>query len=142
MLLDGNAAVVANACAALLEISRFANKKYLKFKNNQNLNKLLTALNDCNEWGQVYVLEGISMYDAANSKEAEMVIERVLPRLAHSNPAVILSSVRVILKNMDYIDNTELLKGIVKKLAAPLVTLLNQEPEIKYVALRNINFVL
>ena len=71
-----------------------------------------------------------------------MVIERVLPRLAHSNPAVILSAVRVILKNMDFIDNTELLKGIVKKLAAPLVTLLNQEPEIKYVALRNINFIL
>ena len=33
-LMDGNASVVANSCAALLEISRFANKRYLKFKNN------------------------------------------------------------------------------------------------------------
>ncbi len=133
---------MANSCAALLEISRFANKRYLKFKNNQNLSKLLTALNDCNEWGQIYILEGISTYDPSSSKDAEQIIERVLPRLVHSNPAVILSAVRCLLKNMEFIDNTEMLKGIVKKLAAPLVTLLNQEPEIKYVALRNINFVL
>jgi len=31
MLLDGNAFVVANACAALIEISRAANKNYLPF---------------------------------------------------------------------------------------------------------------
>lgn len=142
MLQDGNAVVVANAVCALCEISRTSNKNYLRIKNSANLNKLLAALNDCNEWGQIYILEGISTYDTADSKECESIIERVLPRLAHNNAAVILSAVKAILKNLDYISNTELMKGVVKKLAAPLITLLSCEPEIQYVALRNISFIL
>jgi hypothetical protein len=51
MLLDGNAVVVANACAALLEISKASGKNYLRLKSNTNLNKLLTAVNDSSEWG-------------------------------------------------------------------------------------------
>lgn len=94
------------------------------------MNKLLAALNDCNEWGQIYILEAIATYDTAESKECESIIERVLPRLAHNNPAVILSSVKVILKYLDYISNSELMKGVVKKLAAPLITLLSCEAEI------------
>jgi vesicle coat complex subunit len=65
-----------------------------------------------------------------------------LPRLAHNNPAVILASIKVILKFMDNISNVDLMKGVVKKLAAPLITLLSCEPEIQFVALRNINFIL
>lgn len=130
MLLDGNAIVVANACAALLEISKTSGKNYLRLKNSTNLNKLLAAVNDCNEWGQIYILEAISTYDTNDSKESESIIERVLPRLAHNNPAVILSSIKVILKFIDYISNAELMKGVVKKLAAPLITLLSCEPEI------------
>jgi len=63
MLLDGNAVVVSNAVAALLEISRASDKNYIRLKNNNNLNKLLAALNDSNEWGKIYILEGISTYD-------------------------------------------------------------------------------
>jgi len=51
MLLDGNAIVVANACCALLEISGASKKNYLRFKNNTNLNRMLAAVNDSNEWG-------------------------------------------------------------------------------------------
>jgi len=43
---------------------------------------------------------------------------------------------------MDNIASADIMKGVVKKLAAPLVTLLSCEPEIEYVALRNINFIL
>lgn len=142
MLLDGNAIVVSNSCAALLEISRASNKNYIRLKNSSNLNKILSAVNDSNEWGQIYILEAICSYDTSDSKESESIIERVLPRLAHNNPAVILSSIKVILKFMDNISNVELMKGVVKKLAAPLITLLSCEPEIQYVALRNINFIL
>jgi len=142
MLLDGNAIVVANACCALLEISGASKKNYLRFKNNTNLNRMLAAVNDSNEWGQIYILEAISTYETSDSKECENIIERVLPRLAHNNPAVILSAVKVVLKFLDYISNAELMKGVVKKLSAPLVTLLSCEAEIQYVALRNINFIL
>lgn len=51
MLLDGNAIVVANACASLLEISRSSNKNYLRLKSSTNLSKLLVAVGDAFEWG-------------------------------------------------------------------------------------------
>ena len=36
---------------------------------------------------------------------------------------------------------SSVVQGVVKKLAPPLVTLLSAEPEIQYVALRNINLI-
>jgi vesicle coat complex subunit len=51
MLLDGNPIVVANACAALLEISKASGKNYIRLKNNNILNKLLAAVNETYEWG-------------------------------------------------------------------------------------------
>lgn len=74
--------------------------------------------------------------------QAENIIERVLPRLAHNNPAVILSAVKVVLKSIDVLPSGANKKSVVSKLAAPLVSLLNCEAELQYVALRNINFVL
>ena len=55
-----------------------------------------------------------------------------------------MSAVKVILKYMDEIStdpNHELIRGMTKKLAPPLITLLNTEPETQYVALRNINLI-
>jgi AP-1 complex subunit beta-1 len=101
MLLDGNASVVANACASLLEMSRASGKNYLKIKSGSsgNLNKILAALNDANEWGKIYIMEGISnSYDTNDSRESEHIIERVVPMLTHNNPAVILSAVKAVLK--------------------------------------------
>ena len=87
-------------------------------------------------------MEAVALYDVEESKEAENIIERIMPRLSHNNPAVILAAVKVILKCTDLLEDKELKKTVVKKLAAPLVTLLSCEPEIQYIALRNINFVL
>lgn len=70
------------------------------------------------------------------------IAERVLPRLQHANSAVVLSAIKVILRCMDLIDNQETQKQFSKKLGAPLVTLLNAEPEIQYVALRNIDLII
>ena len=142
MLLDGNAIVVANACASLLEISKASGKNYIRLKQGNNLNKILAALVDSNEWGKVYILETIASYDTSDSKESENIIERVMPQVTHNNPAVVLSAVKVMLKFMENITNQDLMKGVLKKLGNPLVTLLSSEPEIQYVALRNINFIL
>lgn len=131
MLYDGNAVVVANAVASLLEISRGSGKNYLRLKTDQGLNKLLVALNDANEWGKIYILEGISSsYETEDSKESENIIERVLPMLTHNNAAVILAAVKAVLKFMNNVSTQDLLKGIIKKLSAPLITLLSTEAEI------------
>jgi len=130
LLLDGNAIVVANACASILEISKTANKNYFPFKKGQYLNKVLAAVADSNEWGQVYILEAISLYEVTDPTQAENIIERVLPRLAHNNPAVILSAVKVILKAVDVLGDSAEKVATITKLAAPLVTLLSCEAEL------------
>ena len=65
-----------------------------------------------------------------------------MPRLAHSNPAVLLSSIKVLLKNIDYIKEDTQRNQVIKKLSAPLISLFACEPELQYVALRNISLIL
>ncbi|KAL1300274.1 hypothetical protein AAHE18_18G166700 [Arachis hypogaea] len=47
----------------------------------------------------------------------------------------------VILQQMELITSTDVVRNLCKKMAPPLVTLLYAEPEIQYVALRNINLM-
>jgi len=55
---------------------------------------------------------------------------------------VCVCTVQVIMKLMEMMDqSSDFVSMLVKKLAPPLVTLLSAEPEIQYVALRNINLV-
>jgi len=70
-LQDGNAIVVANACAALLEISNSTGKNYFKFNKSANLTKVLSAVNEANEWGQIFILEALSTYDPKDAEEAD-----------------------------------------------------------------------
>jgi AP-1 complex subunit beta-1 len=141
LISDANPTVVANAVAALSEIGEVSGKDVLDVTAGV-LQKLLTALNECTEWGQVFILDSLSKYEPADSKEAEGIIERVAPRLQHANSAVVISAVKVILKYMDEVeDNPEVIRSMIRKLAPPLVTLLNSEPEIQFVALRNINLI-
>lgn len=46
--------VVANAVAALAEIAEVCGKDVLRI-TRESIKKLLRALNECTEWGQVWV---------------------------------------------------------------------------------------
>lgn len=143
LLSDSNPMVVANAVAALSEINEAASsgKSLVEF-NMQTINKLLTALNECNEWGQVFILDALANYTPADDREAQSICERVTPRLAHANAAVVLSAVKVLMKFLELIpQDSDFVGTLTKKLAPPLVTLLSSEPEVQYVALRNINLI-
>lgn len=50
-------------------------------------------------------------------------------------------SLQMILQQMELITSTDVVRNLCKKMAPPLVTLLSAEPEIQYVALRNINLI-
>lgn len=139
LLTDSNPMVVANAVAALSEIEQTSKDPVFEI-NRDNLRKLLAALNDCTEWGQVFILQALSDYEPADSREAESIAERVAPRLAHANSAVVLSTIRVLIKLLDFIKSDHV-GALCKKMAPPLVTLLSKQPEIQYVALRNINLI-
>ncbi|KAJ9146615.1 hypothetical protein P3X46_028855 [Hevea brasiliensis] len=140
LISDNNPMVVANAVAALAEIQENSSRPIFEITSH-TLSKLLTALNECTEWGQVFILDALSRYKAADAREAENIVERVTPRLQHANCAVVLSAVKMILQQMELITSTDVVRNLCKKMAPPLVTLLSAEPEIQYVALRNINLI-
>uniref|UniRef100_A0A8C2PLK8 AP complex subunit beta n=1 Tax=Capra hircus TaxID=9925 RepID=A0A8C2PLK8_CAPHI len=110
--------------------------------NPQSINKLLTALNECTEWGQIFILDCLANYTPKDDREAQSICERVTPRLSHANSAVVLSAVKVLMKFMEMLSkDLDYYGTLLKKLAPPLVTLLSAEPELQYVALRNINLI-
>lgn len=69
--------------------------------STSTINKLLTALNECTEWGQVFILDSLSNYTPRDDREAQSICERITPRLAHANAAVVLSAVKVLIKMME-----------------------------------------
>jgi len=140
LLTDSNPMVVANAVAALAEIGEVSGN-FHDYINESSVNKLLTALNECTEWGQIFILDALSQYTPKDASEAQRTCERVTPRLQHANAAVVLSAIKVLMKYGSLISDEEYLPGLYRKLAPPLVTLLSAEPEVQYVALRNINLV-
>lgn len=136
LLADGNPSVVANAVASLAEIGSLDLSRKI-------VQKLLTALNECSEWGQVFILDALANYVPIDARDALEVAERVAPRLNHANSAVVLGSVKVILGMLDNVDeDDDNVKMYCQKITRSLVTLLNGEPEIQYVALRNIDLII
>eukprot|EP00730_Choanoeca_flexa_P017674 TRINITY_DN8542_c0_g1_i2.p1 TRINITY_DN8542_c0_g1~~TRINITY_DN8542_c0_g1_i2.p1 ORF type:complete len:877 (+),score=306.11 TRINITY_DN8542_c0_g1_i2:70-2700(+) len=141
LLSDANPMVVANAVAALSEIHEYSKTGSVFELTAGTVSKLLTALNECTEWGQVYILDSLALYEPETDKERANMCERVTPRLQHVNAAVVLSAVKVLMKNVGQLADADIQIALYKKLAPPLVTLLSSEPEVQYVALRNINLV-
>ncbi|KAF9953746.1 beta-adaptin [Mortierella alpina] len=139
---DSNPMVVSNAVTALAEMQESSVTKDVFVVNVVIMNKMLAALNECTEWGQIAILTSLADYKPLDSKEAENICERVLPRLQHANGSVVLSAVRVLMMFMRYIRNEDFIKGLIKKMSPPLVTLLASAPEVQYVSLRNINLIL
>ena len=140
MIGDTSPMVVANAVAALCEIKETYDKDPIRLKPKLVL-KLLAALNECSEWGQVFLLDCLASYIPQDEDEAENIVEKVLPRLQHVNAAVILGAVKVILLNVEDISE-ELAKTALNKMARALVTLATEEcPELRYVALRNLRLI-
>lgn len=78
--------VVANAVAALSEISESHPNSNLLDLNPQNINKLLTALNECTEWGQIFILDCLSNYNPKDDREAQRYVGS---RSLHGPPGVI-----------------------------------------------------
>lgn len=110
--------------------------------NDSTLSKLLNALPDCSEWGRVYILDFLANNMPSKVKDADEIISRIIPNLAHNNAAVVLSSAKVISKFMNYINETEKIRSICRKMAPPLISMMNNDPEIQYIAIRNINIII
>jgi AP-1 complex subunit beta-1 len=88
LLSDANPMVVSNAVAALSEIHEYNPSAGLFDLNTASVSKLLTALNECTEWGQVFILDSLAVYSPKDQREIQNICERVAPRLQHVNAAV------------------------------------------------------
>jgi len=153
---DPNPMVVANCVTALAEISEAAPETKALRVTPATLKKMLTALNECTEWGRITILTTLADYKATDQKESEHICERVSPQFQHVNPSVVLAAVKCIFMHMRNV-NGEIRQSYVKKMAPPLgmlaglvlcspltviVTLVSSAPEVQYVALRNIDLLL
>lgn len=157
LLVDGNQMVVSNAVAAFSDIvARSGNKDLFKITGDI-ANSLLNALNECNEWGQSFILDALVSYvpNAPAADEAELCVERICPRLQHANPGVALSAIKAIIHFLDFFNNNDNKKNpppfeqldpkvqqYLRRIVPPLITLLSGESEIQYVALRCVPILL
>ena len=119
LLADPNPTVVANAAAALIEIY----DRDLSRNHSIGLevaNKILSAINETNEWGATYIIEALMYFVPRDSHEAETIAERITSRLQHANSGVVLSSVKLIVYMMNFITNPEEINSLCRKLAPPL----------------------
>lgn len=141
LLRDDNPTVVASALAGLMDIWERSDAIKLTI-DYHNASKMVAILPDCSEWGQTYILEALMSYTPQESTEAALLAERISPRLSHSNSAVVLTCIRVILYLMNYIADQKQITILCKKLSPPLVTLLAKGPEVQYLVLRNALLIL
>eukprot|EP00954_Amorphochlora_amoebiformis_P001572 121668-Amorphochlora_amoeboformis.AAC.1 len=143
LISEGNPMVVFNAVAALTEIGMKSGKDVFAMDSNM-LRALAATLSECNEWGQVYLLDALAAYEPSE-KEATSIMQRVTPQLKHKNAAVAMSAIKVIMKYLPLVESKTTRKVTLDAMRPPLITLLNHSihpPEIQYVALRNMNLII
>lgn len=84
------------------------------------LHKLLAAINECTEWGQVAILSALGEYTPAGGSEAKEIGDRIVPRLQHANAAVVLGAVKVLLGLLPRVGDEEWTRNVIKKMSPPL----------------------
>ncbi|GJN90766.1 hypothetical protein Rhopal_003780-T1 [Rhodotorula paludigena] len=141
LLMDPNPTVIANAVAALTEITERSDNIHLRL-NADIARRLVRAMGEASEWGQTYILESLMYYVPESHDEASLLAEQVSIRLQHSNSAVVLATVKVILYLMNYMGSEKAVDDMSRRLSPPLVTLLSSGSEVQYVALRNIHLII
>jgi AP-1 complex subunit beta-1 len=57
---------------------------------------ILYQLKLVNRWGRIAILAALADYRPSDSKEAEHIVERVIPQFQHVNGSVVLSAIKVI----------------------------------------------
>ena len=96
-------------------------------------NNLVAALNECSEylqpqiqpntfprWSQIYILESLMAFTPQNPGDAELIAERIAPRLQHANSGVVLTTIKVILYLTNYMIKDDDVVSLCKKLSPPL----------------------
>ena len=150
LMTDSNPMVVSNVAAALADIQELVPDLEALKLNDEIFARLVEVLADCTEWGQVFIMDTLSDYDGGGERflsEIEKMIGIVIPKLQHSNQAVVMSSINLLVKqglqSPVLPENHQLRMVIFRKLSSPLISILSppNPSEIQYAALRNVNLL-
>jgi vesicle coat complex subunit len=124
---ESNALVLANTIASLEEISMITGKQHIKM-DSVLLSRILVAVNECMEWAQVFILDFLCKYTPQDEAEAEMIIDRIIPRLSHINPSVVFGAIKLMVRYLDFLSNEDLIRNLCKKLAPSIVSVVSFTP--------------
>ena|SRR5579859_2955140 len=108
-----NFSIASNLVSALNESSEYTPRNYM-------------MLTEPSRWSQTYILESLMNFTPQNPGDAEIIAERIAPRLQHANSSVVLTTVKVILYLTNYMSNDEDIATLCKKLSPPLGTIFSK----------------
>ncbi|KAK7202315.1 adaptin complex 1 subunit [Novymonas esmeraldas] len=139
LLNDNNPMVAANAAAVLCEVNDYGSEKIES--NSEWVNRLVYHLPECNEWGQHFILEVLAAQRPSDKESAETLLTRVLPRMSHQNPAVVMGAIKVV-ANLASRCSQELIERCTIRVNTALLTLAKRDAETQYVVCKNIHALL
>lgn len=139
LLADTTAAVTSNAAAVLNEVNDYSSETIAT--PAEIANRLLQHLSECNEWGQCFILEALTRLRVRDGSSAEAMVQRVLPRLSHNNPAVVMAAIKV-MASFAGMCSQECINRFTPRVNAALLTLAKSDAETQYVMCKNIHALL
>jgi vesicle coat complex subunit len=71
-------------------------------------------------WGQIYILDSLLSFVPQSHMDAEQLAERISVRLQHANSAVVLTTIKVVLYLMNYMEDESLIRMLERKMGPPL----------------------
>lgn len=141
LLKDTNSMVVSNTAAVLSEIIDYGSRTEDLNLPSGLATRLLLVLGDTTEWGQQYVLELLASIKPASSGAAVEIGHRVVPRLNHTNPGVVMGAIKVI-ANVASRCPVDAVERFSARITPALLTMAKADPETQYVACKNIHALL
>ncbi|KAG5464533.1 hypothetical protein LSCM1_00723 [Leishmania martiniquensis] len=139
LLNDNNPMVASNAAAVVCEVNDYGSEKIES--NNEWVNRLVYHLPECNEWGQQFILDLLAAQRPSDKESAETLLTRVLPRMSHQNPAVVMGAIKVV-ANLASRCSPELIERCTVRVNTALLTLAKRDPETQYIVCKNIHALL
>ncbi|CAC9553445.1 putative beta-adaptin [Leishmania infantum JPCM5] len=139
LLNDNNPIVASNAAAIVCEVNDYGSEKIES--SNEWVNRLVYHLPECNEWGQQYILDLLAAQRPSDKESAETLLTRVLPRMNHQNPAVVMGAIKVV-ANLASRCSQELIERCTVRVNTALLTLAKRDAETQYIVCKNIHALL
>ncbi|KAK9826712.1 hypothetical protein WJX81_000377 [Elliptochloris bilobata] len=120
MARDGDAQVVANCMTVLQQAGRAQS-----FSSRGVVIPLVNRIKEFSEWAQCQVLEAVSGYQPSGEQEVYELMNTLDDRLAHSNSAVVMATVKLFLHLTITMPATH--QQVLERIKEPLQTLMSRD---------------